>query len=855
MFEMAMRLIYAFVFAFSVMRIIIPMSSPNTSALTDFIATLVILSAIALMTWGRWNLLASTIILVICIVFFIIHVYVNQASNFIDFFSSYFRELAQELGADMESEAIMNENVALIITQNLLRLFIVIFSYITIARFRLPIPMAIVLVFLVPISFKSPNPINLSWLIPASIALLLSAFFDSQFFYTINKRNHKLNLSGKRAGLNLFQLILPIAIATLLAISLIPFINHNEIFSPFLQGIVDDLSNSLPRSFDNQLKLSNMNLSSAGYYNQSGYLGGPVELNDSLVFKYKGGDSNGIYLAASKYVDYDLNRWLISSTTDYYRFGSPFKRAEEEKNTIFKVELPAKSILEGLDNSYPLLNYSIIPLSEKQQSILLAGNVETLSIPRVASRLFYYNAAGNLYAGSPLDTGVPYELTVQQIPVIDSQSQDSNSLYNRLADNSAMLNEFSDESSSKEYAERFFLSLPSRSFYSPNGYLQQLAQNISSNAQNDYERVIALKNWLTSSDFTYSLNVNPLAQGEDIVSKLLEDKVGYCVYYASAMTLMARELGIPARYVEGYKIDNSIPKDEDGNLIVSERYAHAWTEVYIDGLNWLVIDATPGDGESDQSVDESESQSSTRNTQNIRNTTSTQRSSSETSSSQTTAKQNPNNNDNNKNTLANILRWFLYLLLIILLLALLLYWRYLSAKREIDLSRDKNRMYKISAGDGRVLLPYYWYEIRKLLHICPVNRDTSKGIKLSNKFAKSQSTYDKSSQNIEPDLAPVKGFASEFNELFEYYSSILNSQELNVLKKIVSNIERIYYSQHSIDSELIDECISFYIHLDDSIKANIPMHLYFIKRMIPMKSVRSGLKKSKELLLKNKIEI
>lgn len=75
---------------------------------------------------------------------------------------------------------------------------------------------------------------------------------------------------------------------------------------------------------------------------------------------------------------------------------------------------------------------------------------------------------------------------------------------------------------------------------------------------------------------------------------LLENKKGYCQYYAIATTLMLRILDVPARVAVGFiPIDRSVKNS--GYLYIYANQAHAWTEVFIDGLGWIPIDTTVSD--------------------------------------------------------------------------------------------------------------------------------------------------------------------------------------------------------------------------------------------------------------------
>lgn len=119
-----------------------------------------------------------------------------------------------------------------------------------------------------------------------------------------------------------------------------------------------------------------------------------------------------------------------------------------------------------------------------------------------------------------------------------------------------------------------------------------------------FARELAAVRWLVAffSDDTWSYDTAaPDGGGQGglkAVDAFLDSRRGYCVHYASAATVLARGLGIPARLVIGYRPSNA--RAEDGSFAVTNRDLHAWTECHLAGVGWIGVDVTPpsrSDGE------------------------------------------------------------------------------------------------------------------------------------------------------------------------------------------------------------------------------------------------------------------
>lgn len=106
-----------------------------------------------------------------------------------------------------------------------------------------------------------------------------------------------------------------------------------------------------------------------------------------------------------------------------------------------------------------------------------------------------------------------------------------------------------------------------------------------------YEAARRLQDWM-QSEFTYSLEVQE-GHGNNAIETFLRDRVGYCEQFAGSYAAMMRSVGYPARVAVGFTpgID-----DGTGRYSVRGRNAHAWPEVWFDGLGWVPFEPTPGRG-------------------------------------------------------------------------------------------------------------------------------------------------------------------------------------------------------------------------------------------------------------------
>ncbi|MFL5943210.1 MAG: transglutaminaseTgpA domain-containing protein [Gaiellaceae bacterium] len=125
-----------------------------------------------------------------------------------------------------------------------------------------------------------------------------------------------------------------------------------------------------------------------------------------------------------------------------------------------------------------------------------------------------------------------------------------------------------------------------------NSYVQlaRLADDVAGSAPTPYDAVARLESWFVSSGgFRYSNR--PTVIQPALVGFVTRTRAGYCQYFAGAMALMLRYLGIPSRVAVGFAGGTYSAKGRA--WLVTDRDAHAWVEVWFKGYGWLPFDPTP----------------------------------------------------------------------------------------------------------------------------------------------------------------------------------------------------------------------------------------------------------------------
>ena len=122
--------------------------------------------------------------------------------------------------------------------------------------------------------------------------------------------------------------------------------------------------------------------------------------------------------------------------------------------------------------------------------------------------------------------------------------------------------------------------------------VREILDKLCENSSGRYETMKRLETFLGSMEYTTTGVALPaeVVDGKSFLDYfLLSSQKGFCMHYATAFVLMAREMGVPCRYVHGYAVDTNGAE----SVTVTQNNAHAWCEVYFDNVGWIAFEPTP----------------------------------------------------------------------------------------------------------------------------------------------------------------------------------------------------------------------------------------------------------------------
>ncbi len=352
------------------------------------------------------------------------------------------------------------------------------------------------------------------------------------------------------------------AALTALAFLLTP---SSGVLSPKLKEQADELrQNIMDRLFFTEPR-DVFSLSTMGYYPEGMHqLGGPVHPSSEPVMQVS--SPREVYLRGVTLNEYDGRCWKNTLGGRRFLWDSP--TTSTSRSFLFDQTLPAETLANGLTS----------PLEVSVR--MLSGSTSTLFVPQRIRELRcggelvpYFSNSSEVFITRNLQGGDTWSVSA---PLFAAGDPGLGTLVDAA--------EAADDPQFASLTETY-TALPSH-LEEP---VWQLALDTVSGLDSPYNKAFALQTML-SRGYRYTLDVEEQPASLDFVTNFLfNTKEGYCTYFASAMTVLCRMAGLPARYVEGFLAE----PDQTGQTVVTGLNAHAWTEVYFKGFGWLPFDATP----------------------------------------------------------------------------------------------------------------------------------------------------------------------------------------------------------------------------------------------------------------------
>ena len=371
-----------------------------------------------------------------------------------------------------------------------------------------------------------------------------------------------LLLTARAPGVSSLRLLPMAAGALALTLALLPLSSSTV---PELENFARKVQQTIDDYFFFTEPRTAFSLSQTGYQPFGPErLGGTASPTDDPVMQVK--TAQRALLRATIKNEYTGLAWADTTSGRRYLFVSP--RFSAIRRDLFDQARPKESAL--------------LPGSRTLEVLLMQDAASTLFLtqrflaPKGEGIVSYFSPSSEVFATRSLSSGDHYTFSGR---LLDASGEGVRHAVHASLDPSDPY---------YESIQSTYLQLPAA--VEPEIY--EIAREITSGFTNDFDRAAALCLYLQRS-FPYSLEQNDPPLTRDYVSWfLLEEKRGSCTAFASALTVLARACGIPARYIEGYAAN----PDADGIARVTQKDGHAWTEIYFPGFGWLSFDPTPGAG-------------------------------------------------------------------------------------------------------------------------------------------------------------------------------------------------------------------------------------------------------------------
>ncbi len=366
------------------------------------------------------------------------------------------------------------------------------------------------------------------------------------------------------------------AICTVVSMLLLPESTKDAQIRP-LANTAEDIQSLLGVTNKMNTGYQSYELTDLGLQTNKDKLGGNIQLNDSTNI-LKVTTQTPTLLKGRVYTTYDGKSWTADRAT-YYRLGSSL--FQDQYYEAFDLSKPESHTAQALlRNMGANIEMTVTVLRPQTSLLFTAGRLMSFKEAVPAQTPVLFDTTSQVFVNSyPVHSSYRYTFTGQSFWRSDKTLASTIDTLLKEADKDP------DVLYNSEEFQSLYLALPE----DLPEIVNQTAQELTKGQIRPYDMMVAMEKALRKQ-YNYSLTPGETPDGEDFVAYFLQTKKGYCVHFASAMTVMARSLGIPARMVSGYGLEQDA--NQSDLWYARRRNAHTWTECYFEGLGWVSFDPT-----------------------------------------------------------------------------------------------------------------------------------------------------------------------------------------------------------------------------------------------------------------------
>jgi hypothetical protein len=330
-------------------------------------------------------------------------------------------------------------------------------------------------------------------------------------------------------------------------------------------------------------------LSYTGFQSSSNELGGPIVLSDDIVLKIT--STAPLYLRGTLLNEYTGNSW-IDSIDDYrYKLKSSYSIQTKHRAFDWDEQVWKDLSSELQERFFNTVKASVTHTGIKTSVIFNSQRLEDIDVQKWSGFVPHFNGKGETFTSRHISPSECYLLHVRVPNTADQQFQDFIKEYVPSFDWRLPIAETQQREGINHkkmvHIQKHYTALPEAL---PQRVID-LANSITKESITSLDKALAIQFYLREN-YTYTLYPPETPGDADFADYFLFDiKKGYCTYFATAMAVLGRAVGLPTRYVEGFLMPS---RPQEGNIYeVKKLNSHAWVEIYFPKLGWLTFDPTP----------------------------------------------------------------------------------------------------------------------------------------------------------------------------------------------------------------------------------------------------------------------